>query len=329
MALLDQFSPPGNLDELTAAARAAWSGYLSDEIEPFASSLPQFFDPLGAEGPAPTRHPVTWPAFPSSLIVDGPVEELFEAADDRGAQDEYCEWAVTRDEGTIVRITFTTETPDYFREVLAHDEDLGLAIYASVAGRPVTVAELRDSTGAFDPGNAVNQADDGTIVHLSQPSNNLHAAVALAGPATVLREKRGEIVTDPPTLVDCGRLGESSRNSDPQIASAINKLAARGREISLADPAGLYLDGFLGGGIIAPDGADVGDFWRPADRGDADHVMRAVFEVPPDRDYGIEDLVVDGRPVRSGSQLARRVRVRLTAISRPGDHTPDPQPCIG
>jgi hypothetical protein len=331
MPLLDQLSPPGNLDELTDAGREAWSDHVASLIAPFAAELPQFFNPLTADAdPAPTRHPVTWPAFPRSLQVAGGLEALLEAADERDNQDEYCEWAVTRDDDDVIRrVTFTSETPDYFREVLAHDETAGLQIYSSVAGRPVDATDLVDEIGRFDPENGVNRAGDGTIVHLSQGSNNLFAAVALAGPATVLRHQDGQLVTDPPTLVACGGLGVPTRSSDPQIASAINRLAARRREVTLADPAGLYLDGFLGAGIEAPDGADVSTFWRPDGRGDADHVMRAVFEVPDGHDYRVGDLELAGRKIRFGSQLAQRVQVRLTALSRPGDHDPVPQPCVG
>jgi hypothetical protein len=330
MPLLDQLSPPGNLDELTEAGRQAWSNYVGGLITPFADELPQFFNPLTADAdPAPSSRPVTWPGFPRSLQVQGAEENLWREADKRDNQDEYCEWAVTRDDDhTIRRVTFTTETPDYFEQVLLHDQAAGLQIYSSVAARPVEIDKLFDG-GQFDPQNGVNRADDGTIVHLSEDSNNLSAAVRLAGPATVLRVQGGQMVTDPATLVRCGNLGVPARSSDPQIASAINRLAALRREITLADPAGLYLDAFLGAGIEAPDDADVSTFWRPDGRGDASHVMRAVFEVPEGHGYRVGDLKIDGRKIAFGSQLATRVQVRISILARPGDHDPVPQPCEG
>jgi hypothetical protein len=330
MALLNMLSPPGNLDELTDAGRAVWSDHVAGVIAENAAAFPQFVNPLATEAdPTPIRHPVTWPAFPRSLRASGSVDALLEAADERDNQDEYCEWGVTRDDdGVIRRVTFTTETPDYFEQVLAHDLAAGLLIYSSVAGRAVEGADVIGASGRLNWSNSVNRADDGTIVHLSQGSNNLGAAVNLAGPATVLRVEDGQLVIDPPSLVRCGGLGVATRSSDPQIASAVNRLAARRREVTLADPAGLYLDGFLAAGIDAPDGADVRSFWRPDGRGDAGHVMRAVFEVPEGRGYRVGDLRLDGRKIRFGSQLAQRVQVRLTVLSRPSDHDPVPQRCV-
>jgi hypothetical protein len=81
-------------------------------------------------------------------------------------------------------------------------------------------------------------------VHLAQANNTLGAAVDLAAKATILRERDGEPVTNQQVLVDCARLGNPFRNSDPQIAAAINNIAASGAEITLQDPPGLYIHGF-------------------------------------------------------------------------------------
>ena len=82
----------------------------------------------------------------------------------------------------------------------------------------------------------------------------------------------------------CGRLGEPLRNSDPQIAAAVNDAAATGAEITLQDPIGLYLDGLLTGGMETPDGG------RPrrvldVERGTPRHAVRASFAVPAERGF--------------------------------------------
>jgi len=326
MALLQQFSPPGNLTELDKSGRAFWSDYVSTQMNKFPSRA-QFFNPLVAGDPPPAPRVVRWPAFPGSLSSAGSNEERWRAADERNNQDEYCEWGIEFDGDAIARITFTTETPDYFEQMLKGNPDLCLSVYGSLVGRDVSATDLRDADGNWDPTNSANRSPDGKIAHLSEGSNNLFAAIALAAEATVLREKDGRPVTEKGELVECGRLGVASRNSDPQIAVAINQLAADGAEISLADPPGLYLDQFLGAGINTPDDADAKQFWQPTARGDAEHVMRAVFEVPPERGYTVSDLEIQGQPIRFGSQVAERVQVRLQALAQPGNHNPTPQPC--
>ena len=162
-----------------------------------------------------------------------------------------------------------------------------------------------------------------------QTTNNLIAAIVLAAQATVLRhDAQGEPVTSAMALVRCGRLGEPRRNSDPQIAAAVNDAAATGAEISLQDPFGLYIDRLLVGGLARPDGGDPAEFWT-IERGTPEHTLRASYAVPPGHGFRVGDMTADGRPIEFGAQLADRVRVRLTAVVRPAGHLPERQPCIG
>jgi hypothetical protein len=327
---LERFSPPGNLTELSEAERGAWSARVAGLLAEF-SDLPQVFDPLKDEaGAAPAvEHAVVWPASPGRLVSPGgsDVERWEKADSSRDEQDEYCEWAVERSGNEISRITFTTETPDYFEQLLKSDHDQLCALYGQLTGKtPASVDELTNAKGELDWGNAFNRPSGGGIAHLSQGSNNLFAAVALVAQATVLREKEGARVTEKKALVRCGALGDPLRNSDPQIAIAINQLAAQGEEISLADPPGLYIDSLITAGMTTPDGTDAVDFWEVT-RGDEGHGLRAKFEVPADRGYSVSGIEIDGEPIRFGAQLADRVRIRVVALSRPGGHKPVPQPC--
>src|SRR4029453_18185275 len=100
------------------------------------------------------------------------------------------------------------------------------------------------------PDNVHNDSTRGRPAHLMQETNTLEAAVLLAAQATVLRhDAAGNPVTSAMALVRCGRLGEPRRNSDPQIAAAVNDAAATGAEISLQDPPGLHLDQLVVGGL--------------------------------------------------------------------------------
>jgi hypothetical protein len=332
MALLDSFSPPANLSELSPAGLAAWSAEVARMIEGESSaSLPHFFNPLD-EGPEAdvTTHPVRWPAFPATLQDTGVSDaERWQRADSsRDNQDEYCEWGIERDGGKIVAVTFTTETPDYYELLFKVDQDLLRDLYEQLTGSRPEISDLTGEDGEYDPLNELNRPGDGGIVHLSQGSNTLGAAIDLVAKATVLRERDGEPVTDRAALVKCGGLGEPRRNSDPQIAGAVNGLVRGGREVSLSDPPGLYLHEFIGSGIQAPDGADAGEFWQVT-RGDREHALRARFEVPAERGYAVGDLELDGKKVETGAQLADRVRVRVVALSRPSTQQAAAQPCKG
>ena len=67
-------------------------------------------------------------------------------------------------------------------------------------------------------------------------------------------------------------------------------------------------------------------FWR-IERGDADHTLRARFEVPKARGYTVGDIKIGGRPIEFGGQVADRVPVWITVIVKPGDHKPKAQRC--
>jgi hypothetical protein len=152
--------------------------------------------------------------------------------------------------------------------------------------------------------------------------------VDLVAKATVLRvDRNGRRVTNQQALVRCARLGEPLRNSDPQIASAVNVAAGQGAEITLADPPGLHLGKPLTAGMVTPDGADAARFWK-IERGDAEHTLRARFEVPPNRGYLVSDIKIGGRPVEFGAQIADRVPVWVKVVVKPGRHQPRPQRCL-
>jgi hypothetical protein len=127
-------------------------------------------------------------------------------------------------------------------------------------------------------------------------------------------------------LVVCARLGNPFRNSDPQIAQIVNDAATSGDEITLLDPVGLYLDGLLSAGMETPDGADAAEFWH-VERGSPGHAVRASFAVTEDRDYVVGDIEINGRPITRGAQVADKVRIRVGAVVKPGDHQPVRNPC--
>jgi hypothetical protein len=255
-------------------------------------------------------------------------EQRWRVADrSRRVQDEYCEWSLERDgDGKVTRVIFTSEVPEYFEHLAERDPDRLLTLYQELVGPQVRLDQLIVG-GTYQRDNPFNQSTKGRLAHLVQQTNTLRAAITLAAQATVLRQNAaGDPVTTAMELVICGGLGEPFRNSDPQIAAAVNDAAATGAEISLQDPVGLYIDGIVTAGMQTPDGEDPAAFWT-VERGDAQHTLRASYAVPPERGYTVSDITLDGRPIQFGAQLADRVGMRLTALVKPADHRPERQPC--
>lgn len=324
------FSPPGNLDEMSEPSMAAWDERIRGFFEIEGRDFPNFYNPLGVVDQQ-NSHGVTWPAAPGRLLSTRMSDEQrWDTADrDRNQQDEYCEWSVLRDGAKITRVTFTTEVPDYFDVLLGTDETLLLDLYGHMSGEVVPIEALRKHSGnVFVRDSEFNNRTDGPIVHLTQVSNNLRAAIILAAQATTLREVDGKLLTHPQTLVLCGKLGDERRHSDPQIGAAVNSLVAGGHDVSLSDPPGLYLDEIVTTGFETPDGTDAQQFWH-VERGDPDHVVRAAFEVPSELDYEVGDIKIGGLPIDFGAQLADRVHVRIEALSKSSAGSPpEPEPCV-
>lgn len=331
--ILQGFSAPASLSELSQDRLDAWNTRLKGIFSGLAASFPSFYDPTTEDTPeGHAALSVTWPAFPGTLLSGraGGSARWKLADSDRNVQDEYCEWSVARDaDGNILSVTFTTEVPDYYDHLMDTDRDLLLDLYEAASGQRPTLDDLLDDNNLFVAANRFNNATDGSIVHLVQRSNNLRAAVILAAEATVLREQDGAPVVHPQTLVQCGGLGEPLRHSDPQIASAVNNLVRNGTDVTLADPSGLYIDGLETTGMETPDGADAQEFWS-IERGTPPHALRARFEVPQGRGYTVSDITINGQPIQFGAQIAERVQIRLDAIAKPSTApSPTPEPCIG
>lgn len=330
MALLARFSTPGGLPEPSDADSAAWSERVEQMLRPYAAKFPRFYDPIATDTPADAHTaPVVWSAFPADLRNQATSEEArWQLADSgREHQDEYCEWAVERNgAGQITRVTFTSEVPEYWDDVAERDPNRLLSLYHDLVSPDVALADLL-ADGHYVRDNRWNRSTDGRPAHLVQQNNTLGAAIDLAANATVLRERDGKPVTDQQVLVDCGALGNPFRNSDPQIAAAVNNAVATGADITLADPLGLYLHGILTAGMTTPDAADPASFWV-IERGDPAHALRARFEVPAGHGYTVSDITAGGRPIQFGAQLADRVQVRLSAVLKPGTHQPARKPCV-
>ncbi len=278
--------------------------------------------------------------------------------------DEYCEWRLTTDDqGRIVRVTFTSEPPEYWMALhgdelpdmdgnpkykMPGDKDLLVHLYRSLVDPRVNLEDLECPfdfhdqrnkqviyrRGSYNPYNKWNSTHG--IMHLGQPNNTLTAEIKLGADATILRvDPAGNPVTLPEPLVCGAAYGGPNRTSDPTIGSSVNDIARLGAFVTIKNPVGLYMDSIDLAGFETPDGKPVTEDYFRIVRGRAGMIERAVFEVPAGVRYSVSDLRVGGRPIRFGGQIAEHIKVKLVGEACAIGHfsnTPvpiDSKCCIG
>jgi hypothetical protein len=314
---------PGNCNDLDAAQLQRWTQRLSAgfaaEVEG-TRSVPQppyrrawFFD-AAAQGLDGTQAAdIRWTAYPKKAkqanwaLID----------QQRNAQEEYCEWEVARRDGKVIRVTFTTETEDYYRFLWHHATDRLLDLYHRFVAPEVKLEEL-GKDGEYDPHNGWNWPGPrrGALMHMGQVNNTLQAAMNLTARATwPLVDVAGTPITSEQELIRALRFGDPARHSDPHIGAQVNELVRAGHEVSFADPVGLYIHEVDLADFELPDGGNPGTLMRQT-RGEPGHALRIVFEAPAGASYLLEDVTVGGRKIRFGSQIAEKVQVRVRGAAR-------------
>lgn len=259
----------------------------------------------------------------------------------RGWQDEYCEWAVTRnEEGKITRIDFTCENPEYWNSLWQIDPHKVLALYQSILNKPqIKLADL-SLEGVIDPStgrpvyNPLNKWNSGTIsnsekggaIHLTSTPNTIQTEIGLGATSTVLRNNPATGNTKwkkDNDLLCFAQLGQAHRNSDPSIALAVNNFVNDKYAVTIANPPGLYMQTPDFSAYKTPDNTDAASFWTVKRGGSdikvngqtlsGDYFLHATFEVPADKDYTVEDIKIDNKNIKWGSQVAHTFKVRILA----------------
>jgi hypothetical protein len=332
---LDVFSPPGFVDDLSERGLQAWSRDLDELLteetqgDPETaddSPRPQFFNLLGVElDTDATEKAMRWTAFPRKLArLAAP--ERWQLGEERDRQEEYCEWSAERDRnGRIIRAFFTTEVPGYYHLLAADDPERLANVYRDHISESIRPCELI-SSGRYVERNRWNLQG---AMHMIQGANTLPAATTLVAQSTIVRSDGERLLTNANDLIRCGVIADMDRNSDPLIVSDVNSLARAHAAISFADPVGLYLNSLQTAGWASPDGADPASFWKIT-RGDPDHAVRAVYQVPPELDFTVSDITINDRPITSPSQIAEFIQVKVVGLAHGFDkHRQDPRPCSG
>lgn len=375
---------PGKQQQLNELWNTNLNGFIQQGMlgNPYnATNVPattNYYNPIDTNPPSSPAN-VLWSAFPGRLAYNFPqasADQLNEMADTgvmpgqisndpcgsgspapyfpygpRGWQDEYCEWAVTRNAaGKIVRLDFTCENPEYWNSLWLIDPNKVVTLYQSILGKPqITLADL-SLPGVVDPvthgpvynplnvwnTGPVSNSTQGGAVHLTSTPNTLQTEIGLACSATVQRNNPPGTTgnTSWPSsqyndLLCDAQYGQKHRNSDPNIGGTVNSFVTKGFVVTLADPPGLYIQQPNFSSYQTPDNSDVSKFWTVV-RGSqtlndqngnplpGNFILHAVFEVPADKGYTVSDILIANKPINWGSQVAATFKMQIVASAFKG-----------
>jgi len=260
-------------------------------------------------------------------------------------QDEYCEWHAYHDAaGRIERIVFTSDGPEYWIKLAAHDLDFVVDAYQRHVSPKVKKQDLvltedlafgrqRLPAGSYNPFNRWNTVDG--VMHLTHPANTLGAEINLAAQATILRvSTSGQRVTQVRSFACCSNFGDPNRSSDPNIGSMANLTAVpvgahKPMSVTLANPVALYM-ARLAAGVLTDEDGNALDSWFTFVRGTTNHGLMAVLQPPPGSPIGLDKVQVGGIPLERGGQVAEHIEMVLYAKTADlGKPMPPLAPAVG
>ncbi|MBW3600214.1 MAG: hypothetical protein KY475_23440 [Planctomycetes bacterium] len=327
--------PAGRNFRNRATVRTVYRQRLQAFYDRFARRPDSGFTWLEAFANLPASRPakvatVDWLAFPLTAVA-----AESEIDNDRLQwQDEYVEWRVEKKQGKVVRITFTTEFPEYYEAFAAAGsqalmEAVQYGVRETSPGPSPTVKELFGASANVDVDAlsptariqhfrnrlAANPWNNGAkdILCLTQQFNTANALFNLAAECGVPQSQGSP--EDTCSLVGgaCG----PNRSSDPRICAAAQQAIRNGIAFSLRDPVGIRIDKLLGvwkqnGTVIdVNDSAANGGVWSISRNG-----RRAVLSVGA-------GLTVNDAPLTTGAQVSRVLQVSADLLTARDSDLPD------
>ena len=283
-----------------------------------------------------------------------PIHKVFGPFGPRGWQDEYCEWAVTRNANNkITRIDFTCENPEYWNTLWMVNPNTVLNLYQSTLNKPQiqltdlylydqkgnTVIDASTGNPAYNPLNkwnlgAFSTSATGGAMHLTSTPNTLQTKIRLATSATMQRTCGN---TDFNTLMCCAQFGQPHRNSDLNIGGNVNQIVSEGLTVTLTNPPGLYIQLPDFSLYKTPDGTDASTFWtiirgketlqdESGNTLPGNFILHASFEVPDEYGYTVSDITVKNKNgaatlIDWAGQIAQTFNMQIVATAFP---TPAP-----
>ena len=246
-----------------------------------------------------------WTGFPRPLLVEHRDDRraAWVAAEERNVQIEYVEWHVERRGDTITRVTFTTETPEYWKLLASVDPDRVLELYRELVGPEVKRNDLFPDGRTYAPLNRWNTVDG--IVHYVMRINSMRDLLGVSQEAEPTRRARDGYDALP---------YKRTTGADARINLDIWAMSRQGHCVSTDAVPGLYIAAWDDTGWEKPDGSPVGDYWHIV-RGTAGAALRVVYEVPGSEGFSVGDIRIGGRPIEFGGQIAEHLTVSAHGLA--------------
>lgn len=309
MAFVTRFDTPGPLRDAPGGSPFYddWHRRVADLLDPIApgSGGGEFFDPSEFDFVPAAERTLVWMGFPRDLLVKKHRDDrrrAFEAGEDRARQEEYLEWHVTKERGKITKVTFVTETPEYWITLAGRHRDRVVQLYRDLVSPTVAETDLFPGGGAYKPTNRWNTTRG--IVHYVQEINTLADALRLAQ----------DSVATAPALDNYDMLPRDRTSADPRVQLDIGTLARKGLSLTLAEPIGIYIAGWDDTGWTKPDGSPVGNYWSIV-RGVPGAALRVEYAVPPDESFVVGNIRIGGRSIETGGEIAEHVTVMIRGFA--------------
>jgi len=315
MPILKRFDTPASVKDVPAASPFydKWSAFISRLIggTTKGDGGGAYYNPTKADVKIAADKAMIWMGFPRQLMLNGSTTgdrtAAYIAAEadimQRLPQIEYFEWRVDRVNGKISKVTFVTETSDYYEQLWAVDKAAVVKLYKKLVSPAVVEADLHNK-GKYNKFNKWNTTHG--IIHYIHPANSFNAAISLSKDAVRSPAPFGDNYEARPPFA--GQI----TSADPRLAFDTNMLIRKGFYLAPKNPVGLYIVGWENSGITHPDGSPAANYWRIV-RGAAGMVMRLEYEVPAALGFAVGDLKLGGRKIEYGGQLAEHISVSFSA----------------
>jgi hypothetical protein len=304
-----RFSTPGNLKDVgdESAFYDQWhhkvSKFVVEATE--VSGRGAYINPALRNQRRDHERAITWTGLSRPLLQDHRDDrrKAYELAENRDAQIEYLEWHVEKKNDKISRVTFTTETPEYWNLLAELHPEVVLGLYQRYVSTDVTHKDLFSENDTYFPKNKWNTTHG--IMHYVMRINSMNDLLGVSQEIEPSQHAHDGFDALPYSR---------ATGADARINFDIWAMSRQGLQVSADNPPGLYMLGWDDSGWTKPNGDPVDDYWQ-VDRGVRGAALRVTYEVPEGAGFQVGDILIGGRPIEFGGHIAEHITMSAHVVS--------------